>query len=62
LHRQARQLQRELKAAEIALAGEPTDENYRRLIDIQHQARAAQSVEALIDGFGGASGRASRDG
>jgi len=57
LHRHAHALERELRAAEAALAGEATEENFRRLVDIQAQVHRAQSVEALIDGFGGASGR-----
>src|SRR5262249_46786947 len=37
LHRSARNLHRELKAAEAALATEPTDENYRHMLEIQAQ-------------------------
>lgn len=58
LHRQSRALDRELKAAEAALAQETTEENFRRLVDIQAQLHATQAIEALIEGFGGASGRA----
>lgn len=57
LHRQARALDRELKAAEAALARETTEENFRRLVDIRAELHEAQAMEALIDGFGGASGR-----
>ncbi|PHP64880.1 DNA primase [Zhengella mangrovi] len=57
LHRSARGLHKELKAAELALASEPTDANYRRLLDIQDQMRQARTTEAIIDGFGVASGR-----
>ena len=60
LHRSARNLHRELKAAEAALATEPTDENYRHMLEIQAQFRDAQATEALIEGFGIPSGRASR--
>ena len=60
LHRSARTLHRELKAAEAALATEPTDENYRHMLEIQAQFRDAQATEALIEGFGIPSGRASR--
>ncbi|HHZ08536.1 MAG TPA: DNA primase [Rhizobiales bacterium] len=60
LHRSARTLHRELKAAEAALAAEPTDENYRHLIEIQAQFRDVQATEALIEGFGVSSGRAGR--
>lgn len=58
LHRSARSLQRELKAAEAALANEPSDANYRSLLEIQAQLRDAQATEALVEGFGVASGRA----
>jgi DNA primase len=60
LHRSARNLHRELKAAEAALATEPTDENYRHMLEIQAQFRDAQATEALIEGFGIPSGRANR--
>ncbi|MGO4831311.1 DNA primase, partial [Rhizobiaceae sp. 2RAB30] len=60
LHRSARSLHRELKAAEAALATDPTDENYRHLVEIQAQFRDAQATEALIEGFGISSGRGGR--
>jgi DNA primase len=60
LHRSARTLHKELKQAEAALASEPTDENYRRLVEIQAQFRDVQATEALIEGFGVLSGRAGR--
>ncbi|MCX7305139.1 MAG: DNA primase [Hyphomicrobiales bacterium] len=60
LHRSAGTLHKELKAAEMALATEPTDENYRHLVDIQTQFRDVQATEALIEGFGISSGRAGR--
>lgn len=60
LHRSAGLLHRELKAAELALATEPTEENYRHLVDVQAQYRDAQATEALIEGFGVLSGRAGR--
>jgi DNA primase len=60
LHRSASTLHMELKAAEAALAREPTDENYRHLIEVQAQFRDVQATEALIEGFGVSSGRANR--
>ena len=57
LHRSARTLHKELKQAEVALATEPTDENYRHLVEIQAQFRDVQATEALIEGFGDSSGR-----
>ncbi len=60
LHRSARTLHKELKQAESALATDPTDENYRHLVEIQAQFRDVQATEALIEGFGVTSGRAGR--
>ncbi|WP_028034880.1 DNA primase [Chelativorans sp. J32] len=60
LHRSAGALHRELKAAEQALANEPTEENYRHLVEIQAELRNLQSAEALIEGFGVLSGRVGR--
>mgnify|MGYP002403092172 FL=1 len=60
LHRSAGFLNRELKAAEMALANDPTDENYRHLVEIQAQLRDLQATEALIEGFGVQSGRVAR--
>jgi DNA primase len=59
-HKGARTLQIELKAAEAALASEPTEENYRHLVDVQAQFRDLQAAEALIEGFGVSSGRVER--
>jgi DNA primase len=60
LHRSAGFLNKELKAAELALANDPTDENYRHLVAIQAQLRDVQATEALIEGFGVQSGRVGR--
>lgn len=60
LHRSARTLHKELKVAETALATDPTDENYRHLVEIQAQFRDVQATEALIEGFGISSGRSDR--
>lgn len=61
MHRSAGALHRELKAAEAALANEPTEENYNHLLDIQSQFRDVQATDALIEGFGTSSGRAGRN-
>jgi DNA primase len=61
LHRSARSLHKELKAAEAALATDPTEENYRHLVEVQAQFRDVQATEALIEGFGVSSGRAGRN-
>lgn len=60
LHRSARSLHKELKAAEANLAREPSDANYRQLLDIQSQFRDVRATEALLEGFGMASGRGAR--
>jgi DNA primase len=60
LHKSARTLHRELKAAEAALASEPTEANYLSLLEIQSQLRDSQATEALVEGFGVASGRAGK--
>ncbi|MCO5070032.1 MAG: DNA primase [Rhizobiaceae bacterium] len=57
LHVSSRILHRELKAAETALAADPSDENYRHLVEIQAQMRDTHATEALIEGFGVSSGR-----
>ncbi len=61
LHRSARTLHKELKVAETALATDPTDENYRHLVEVQAQFRDVQATEALIEGFGISSGRTDRN-
>jgi DNA primase len=60
LHHRQRTLHKELKDAEAALAGEPSEVNLARLVDIQKQLANAEGMEALIEGFGSSSGRAAR--
>ncbi|MHA1158254.1 MAG: DNA primase [Alphaproteobacteria bacterium] len=57
LHQRNRTLNRELREAEVALAGEPNDRNLARMVDIQNQLANQQGTEALIEGFGAGSGR-----
>jgi DNA primase len=57
LHRKSRTLHKELKDAELALGSEPTEENLTWLKDVQARLSALEGAEALIDGFGGPSGR-----
>jgi DNA primase len=57
LHRRKMTLSKELRDAESALAGEPSDANLARLIDIQRQLAKSEGTEALIEGFGTSSGR-----
>jgi DNA primase len=57
LHRKMRALNRELALAEAALAGDGSEINLARLKSIQEQLSALAGTEAIIDGFGAASGR-----
>jgi len=60
LQRSARTLHRELKQAQAALDADPSDENFRHLVEIQAQFNDVQATEALIEGFGVSSGRVGR--
>jgi len=57
LHYKSVQLNRELKAAEIALGNDLSEENLEKLRDIQNQIATVDGKEALIEGFGSLSGR-----
>src|SRR5690606_5408846 len=52
LHNKKVQLNRDLKAAELALGEDPSEENFERLRDIQNQITTVDGTEALIEGFG----------
>jgi DNA primase len=60
LHRQWHSLTRELKDAETALGHDNTEANYARLRDVKARLSSLDGTEALIEGFGASSGRASR--
>lgn len=60
LHYKSVQLNKELKAAELALGDDPSEETFERLRDIQNQISTVDGTEALIEGFGSLSGRATR--
>ena len=60
LHNKKVQLNKELKVAELALGDDPSEENFQRLRDIQNQITTVDGTEALIEGFGSLSGRATR--
>jgi DNA primase len=60
LHYKSVQLNRELKAAEAALGEDPSEETFERLRDIKNQITTVDGTEALIEGFGSLSGRATR--
>ena len=60
LHYKSVQLNRDLKAAELALGADLNEESFERLRDIQNQISTVDGTEALIEGFGSLSGRATR--
>ncbi|MFZ2100162.1 MAG: DNA primase, partial [Oricola sp.] len=60
LHRRARTLRRELRAAEAALGRDASDFNLGRLADLQKEIHETESLEALVEGFGVSSGRPTR--
>jgi DNA primase len=60
LHRRARALRRELRAAEAALGSDSSDFNFGRLADIRREIDRTESLEALVEGFGVSSGRPTR--
>jgi DNA primase len=57
LQRRSGALHRELKLAEQALAGDPTEQNLARLLDIKANLADLANAEAAIEGFGELSGR-----
>ncbi len=57
LHRKTVMLVFELKAAEAAFVAEPTEENFIALSGLREELLSAVGSEALIAGFGAASGR-----
>src|SRR5690606_36798153 len=60
LHNKKVQLRRELKAAKAALGVDPSEETFERLRNIKNQITTVDGTEALIEGFGSLSGRATR--
>jgi DNA primase len=61
LHRRARALHKELAQAEAAYAGDMSEPNFARMIEIQRQLTNAEGTEASIEGFGRSSGRQAQD-
>jgi len=57
LHRKTCTLHKELKDAERALGTEPSEESFAWLRDVQGRLAGLEGSEALIEGFGAASGR-----
>jgi len=60
LHRQWHSLIKELKEAELALGRDSSESNYLRLCDVKARLSRVGGTEALIEGFGAASGRGAR--
>ncbi len=60
LHTQWHSLIRELKDAEAALGQDNTEANYARLCDVKARLSSLDGTEALVEGFGAASGRNAR--
>lgn len=60
LHRRAHALSKDMKEAEKRLAEEPDEINWARFLDVQRQLAALDGTEALVEGFGAASGRPAR--
>jgi len=60
LHRKTHSLLREMKDAELALAGDSSEANLAWLQDIQARMAEVDGIEALIEGFGESSGRLQR--
>ncbi|WP_127142612.1 DNA primase [Pelagibacterium montanilacus] len=60
LHYKSVRLNRELKAAELALGEDLSEHSFERLRDIQNQISSVDGTEALIEGFGSLSGRGTR--
>ncbi len=60
LHYKFVRLNRELKAAELALGEDLSEHSFERLRDIQNQISSVDGTEALIEGFGSLSGRVTR--
>jgi DNA primase len=61
LHRRARALHKELAQAEAAYAGDMSEPNFARIIEIQRQLTNAEGTEASIEGFGRSSGRQAQE-
>jgi DNA primase len=59
LHRKTVTLDRELKTAETAFANDPSEENLNALSAVREELLSTQGSEALVQGFGVASGRES---
>lgn len=59
LHLKAYALSRELRDAEQHLGDDPNEANFAWLRDVRERLSAIEGTEALVEGFGAASGRAS---
>ena len=61
LHRRARTLHKELALAEAAYAGDMSEPNFARMVEIQRELSNAEGTEASIEGFGRSSGRQAQE-
>ena len=61
LQRKAGTLHRDLKAAELALGQDASEQNFAALRDVQSQLSALEGTEASVEGFGALSGRQASD-
>ncbi|MFS8037750.1 DNA primase [Xanthobacter sp. AM11] len=59
LHHKAHALSKELKEAERSLGEDPSEANFAWLRDVRERLSAIEGTEALVEGFGASSGRAS---
>jgi DNA primase len=57
LHRKTVTLERDLRQAENAFALDPSEDNLGALVALRHQLDSVAGTEALVPGFGAASGR-----
>jgi DNA primase len=60
LHRKKQALIKEIRDAERAYGEDPTEANWQWLSDVKHREAELVGTEALVEGFGAASGRGSR--
>ncbi|MCC2113276.1 MAG: DNA primase [Hyphomicrobiales bacterium] len=60
LHNRTRVLHKELRAAELSYANDPSEENWANLLDIRSELAKTEGTEALVEGFGERSGRPAR--
>ncbi|KQT69605.1 MULTISPECIES: DNA primase [unclassified Aureimonas] len=60
LHHRSRSLNRELRTAEEALGVQPSEQAFAHVVEVKRELQDPNGTEALIDGFGILSGRATK--